>query len=129
MEDFVTYEQAVALKKLGFKEECFYFYNIFKEFAPNPVVEEFETVNDALCSVNSESEIEIVCDAPTLAQAQKWLRKEKHYYIDCLHVIANNWTYEISDDNGSVKYNEYMLVSFEEALSTGITECLKLLES
>lgn len=38
-EDFVTYQQALALKKLGFREKCLYHYNTLGILNPNYFLE------------------------------------------------------------------------------------------
>ena len=139
-EDFVTYEQGLALKKLGFREKCLYHYNILNEFVPNNFNAEDETVtvDDLYDSLNTNTLSNIVCDIPTLAQVQKWLRKEKNlyvyadgavfdknyekpsYYPCILDVISEHDKIGISD------FNHYLTP--EEALSAGITECIKILK-
>jgi hypothetical protein len=64
--EFIPYEQALALKGLGFDEPCFgyYFYNgVFKEWTLN--------------IDNKSDEYTIVIQAPTYSQAFRWFR-EKH---------------------------------------------------
>ena len=36
-EDFVTHEQALKLKKLGFREPCLYFYDLEGRLCPNEI--------------------------------------------------------------------------------------------
>lgn len=117
MEDFVTYEQALTLKKLGFNWELHLYYNNDKKL--------LWTRN--CCNHNTS----IYASAPTLAQAQKWLLS-KGYYIDIVLASgrANIWTFDILNINTT----EYVICgkfydSYEESLLAGITECLKLLES
>ena len=132
IEDFVTYEQALALKKLGFKEECLYHYR-YSIFSDNYYESaDGAYVSDLYKSHNSKSyEKNVICDAPTLAQAQKWLRKEKDYYIeprlfyDKLHTDCKSST---RGKYWQIEHGKYYF-SYEEALSAGITECLKLLEN
>ena len=132
IEDFVTYEQAMTLKNLGFKDKCFYFYNTHKELTPNSICDEFENVNDALDSANSSNIVKGACDAPFLYQVQKWLGNEKKLSIsillDCDEVIIG-YTYFITDlkIKGCVAMHG-MFDSYEDALSKSITECLKILE-
>lgn len=80
------------------------------------------------------------CDAPTLAQAQKWLREVKE--IDVLVFNCScGYGWEISkagneqsrgttimlyDDNGEDK-DSGMWLSYESALSAGIDKALELL--
>lgn len=71
-------------------------------------------------------------DAPTLWEAQKWLLKEHHLYIEINWFLINNhneWYTTIINISKRERINcngEYY--SPEEALSVGIIECIKLLE-
>lgn len=135
MEDFVTYEQALALKRLGFKEECLFFYNVHGEFNPNSVYDGYSDVNDASRSLNLQGRSKLAGDAPTLVQTQKWLRKEKGLYLiwdmgqDRKHdskfawYVCDRHGYIVDTLASEIKYD-----SPEEALSEGITECLNFLE-
>lgn len=123
-EDFVTYEQALALKKLGFDLKTEYYSSKLTGINFSNVPENFNNT-----FVNG------VCSVPTLAQAQKWLRKEKKYSVEAfferIKDSKEQWSYFISNilnssqDGQSIGY----FYSYEEALSAGITECLKLLEN
>ena len=80
-EDFVTYETALTLKKLGFREECLYYYKHHR-LIPNEFMNDsgyyYILLKDLYRSMNSENPDQgDICDAPTLAQVQEWLRKEK----------------------------------------------------
>ena len=134
-EDFCTYEQALALKKLGFRENCLYHYNIVNEFVPNRFNAEDEsiTVDDLYDSLNKDTLSDIVCDVPTLAQVQKWLREVKDRDVTSIPTIGEfgkkkyRWEVTIfNPDYGNA--SKTLFSSYEEALSAGITECLKLLE-
>ena len=134
-EDFVTYEQALALKKLGFKEECLYHYD-HQMVIPNeskidsaccyiPLEEFYRSMNDKYSKQYG------ICDAPTLWEAQKWLRKEKKYSVEIESFLrhSSSWFCNIEnfkDDKSIETYGLYK--SYEEALSAGISECIKLLE-
>lgn len=123
-EDFVTYKQALALKKLGFDYNCDYNYSEDKELY------KYDYHSDFYSDTSSDSDL----PAPTLAQAQKWLRKEKNLYV-CVEIditdTVNNifyWTiYKLPYKKQIRKTRNFD--SPEEALSAGITECLKLLEN
>ena len=129
-EDFCTYEQALALKKLGFRESCLYHYNILNEFVPNNFNAEDETVTvDGLYdSLNTNTLSDIVCDVPTLAQVQKWFRVRHEQSIEPKY-DSYQWWCCMTDMFTSEWYDlDESYSSYEEALSAGITECLKLLE-
>lgn len=132
-EDFITYKQALALKKLGYREPCLYYYvnwnlipnNVYAHRVDNNSFHRVYNVK-ALSKVRNVAKEQIVCDAPTLAQVQKWLRKEKGLFVEAHFMRIDAYTYEI---HGEIHKNDFTVYSIpEEALSAGITECLKLLE-
>ena len=134
-EDFVTYKQALALKKLGFIDDCLYFYELCKTPIPNSYDSGVEKVfvNKLLESKNEKyPAIEGICDAPTLSQAQKWLRKEKNLYV-CSEIDITNKEYNkyfwtiYSLPSKQQTYVSKIYNSPEEALSEGIDAALELL--
>ena len=139
MEDFVTYEQAFTLKKLGFKELCLYNYDIAKNLVPNSGIgdeDEGATTEDLLESYNFWEHERT--DAPTLAQTQKWLRKEKNLIVESIASVFipsgfDNvpfvWRiFDWNEPSNVIKVGKEHYKTPEEALSAGITECLKILE-
>lgn len=138
MEDFVTYEQSVKLKELGFNWKCNHFYCQPKgkelrmiEYIPMDFMDsqyhDFnnpETWSDK--NVNTPS-------APTLTQVAKWLRDVKGI---ALNIIAHDggfyqWEdiflpnapeFEVYIHPDIIQYSTY-----EQALSTGIDRTLELL--
>ena len=127
-EDFCTYEQALALKKLGFRENCLYHYNILNEFVPNNFNAEDETVtvDNLYDSLNTNTLSDIVCDVPTLAQVQKWFRVRHEQSIEPKY-DSYQWWCCMTDVSTSEWYDlDESYYYYEEALSAGITECLKL---
>lgn len=130
-EDFVTYEQAIALKELGFKEECFYHYdyNNQDDVVPNTDISHLAiSANDFKISYNELGFFNEICyDAPTLSQVQKWLRN-KGYSVEVTS-FYQTWISSITklDDFETIELNGNFS-SYEEALSEGITECFKYLE-
>ena len=140
-EDFVTYEQAVQLKELGFNwhdqyNQMYYATQNYCE-GNNPFF--FDTIGpgDLISSPRMKEdendgwiEDEDYCVlAPTLAQAQKWLREVKgvKVYIKPFFV-SEEYEYCISfkfrgyggDEDYGVKK------TWESALSAGISEAIKL---
>lgn len=134
-EDFVTYEQALALKKLRFREDCLYYYKS-GEIYPNCGGLSAIIVDDYYDVHNYKSDVTL-CDAPTLAQAQKWLREVKELII-CVEPRFYRgrrplvgYSFHINEkENRPFTYIESEAPSntYEEALSAGITECIKILE-
>ena len=153
IEDFVTVEQSLALKKLGFRENCLYFYADNKLLPVSICIDadddelllngEISVSVDTLlyqhqskCNDVHDGILEsVLCDAPTLTQAQKWLRKKKKLSIEPFSSLKKGkYTFEIINVDTWYEYNSsktlsYHFDSYEEALSAGITECIKLLEN
>ena len=125
-EDFVTFEQALALKKLGFCEEAI---GKYVDCPNDPTL-----FNGMLYQSWNLEKDEIL--APTLAQAQKWLRKEEIYLI--YEIGLGNEIHNAKFGYSAYNYKGYIVSNLssgfiydtpEEALSAGINECLKLLEN
>lgn len=118
-EDFVTYEQAKALKELGFDWECdYWYYNLTKYI-------HFVGKSDCF-------DFENMTPAPTLAQAQKWLYEKYRLWIEVTIKAKNDFTLIIVNNFGSIKFindKEYTdLKTPEQALSAGIDQALELLK-
>jgi hypothetical protein len=64
--EFVPYEQAVALKELGFEEDCFGYYDVDNGYA----------TGYAFCYSNVKSQLESGCSAPLYQQAFRWLHEQ-----------------------------------------------------
>lgn len=144
--EFVTFWQAQGLKKLGFNERVTHFYDetgkltsSFEEFEDEvffdkPCIITIESLagdynnmfNDELIPLKSFS-------APTLYQAQMWLMKNKnllpepHYFMDgkwlCIMRFLPDPVFQVVNNEGE------FFVTYQEALSRGITNCLKFLEN
>lgn len=137
-EDFATYEQAVALRKLGFDWKCTHYYYNEKlyEYSPKSYSYYFISFdfnyNEYLDSDLNEDLFEDFISAPTLAQVQKWILKNKNYYVSPNWDIDKDlWVVDIKTKDEIIEVlvdDNPFFSSYEEALLTGITECIKLLE-
>ena len=65
--EFIEYEQALALKELGFDEPCFAFYDESLYFPNNE--NQYGTFCNQKLDVSS-------CSAPTFSQAFRWFREK-----------------------------------------------------
>lgn len=124
-EDFVTYEQAVKLKELGFDWKCNHSY--YGRRSKGLI--EFCTYYDFNKNGGPNE-----CSAPTLSQAQKWLREVKGIHIEIKYTF--NPQYEpwigklviIGDQpEPNTIINTDTCDSYEEALLEGIGRALELL--
>jgi hypothetical protein len=76
--EFVTYEQALSLKELGFDEPCFGYYNIDPQLK-NPAFNMVKPFEHIWC-----------LPAPLYQQAFRWFREK--------HSLQHEIVYDISDD-------------------------------
>lgn len=135
-EDYVTYEIAQTLKKMGFDYPCYFYYT--EQDAPNGCV--WHTSSEE-APIDYNRSVYAGCSMPTLAQAQKWLREQKKVDV-LIWNCACGYGWEVSkagdeqtrgttllayDDNGEDK-NSGMWLTYESALSAGIEAALKLIE-
>lgn len=130
-EDFVTYEQAVALKELGFDYSCDYYY-VESTYSTFDRDGETHVKGELMCRFSKYFVAGHCIKAPTIEQAHKWLRSKGLWVEICPEPFdEKGWEFDIY----SLKDHFYYSFSFstvydtyEEALSDGITECIKILE-
>lgn len=127
-EDYVSLEVAKLLKEKGFDNLCEAYYHLYwdKDFTEE---ECFEIATDKDFK-NSNNKYRV--GAPTLYEAQKWLRNARRLHIEISYMYGDYWLYDILtipthdliglSDRDNVKYTSY-----EEALNAGILETLKLI--
>ncbi|MCH5234747.1 MAG: hypothetical protein J1E16_05585 [Muribaculaceae bacterium] len=127
MEDYVSFEQAKALKELGFDIPTRYYYWIMfpEELKEGIVVADHNTED-------SENHF----SAPSLYQAKKWFIDKFSLVVSSLPCVTDpnvdvlKWRYYVDKYNpyiiqeGSIKVYDY----FEEALSAGIDRALQILK-
>jgi hypothetical protein len=119
--EFVSYEQALALKELGFNEPCFGYYtnNDFQFFAD-------------VKSCNTNSEFKFYPTAPTFSQAFIWFREKYKLYPEInLHDRENeeSWRFEISVlGDYNLVYNQNVTKEpYYKTYEEAELECLKKL--
>ena len=136
-EDYVSYPLALALKKAGFDEPCCHHYDI--EDAPEGCYWEG-------CSLHKKNHNEDIpkFSAPSLWQAQKWLREEWGIHVDvCIYSDYSTdadgkvcdrwdfWGFDLYAVNGGdmMEDGDGEYDSYEQALSAGIAAALGLIEN
>lgn len=134
--DYCDYDTCIALKELGFSEPTLAYYHGFLPSKPllylvideDCMPEDGVNVFDLLSNSNKYKDSKNI-DAPTLYEAQKWLREENGIEIVVLSkgmVGPPYYSQVYTEDyvvSGDEEHNFY-----EEALSEGIKEAVKILK-
>jgi len=99
--EFVPYEQALALKELGFDEECFAYYNLKEEIT-------FKSCHNRVPIIMSGKK----CGIPLYQQAFRWFREkyDLHSYIRYTEDIEHFYEFIID-----MKVGRKMCYTYEEA--------------
>ena len=141
-EDFVTYNQAVKLKELGFDWKCNHYYDIkTKEFLPVDCFncDGYVDADDLYDSNPPKDIITYGVSVPTLAQSQKWLREKYKLWLEPVICIqnVNHYSCDIYDLKTADEYNymdspttdiEGTFHTPEEALSAGIDKAIEIIK-
>lgn len=121
-EDFVDYSQALALEGLGFDLDTDYVYISINSKISRVTRSEF--IGNGLNKICDSS-----CPSPTLLEAHKFLIS-KGLLIVPYSMSFESWKYRLCKRGeqfvDSKLYEDFY--SYEEALSDGITKCIKILE-
>lgn len=131
--DYCDYDTCVALKEMGYKVPTSAYYipnNNQLIFVSNPfrggyVTDCFHSHNSFPKDVMTSNYI----DAPTMWEAQKWLREEKKLHITIYSQSQESWQYRITKPHQKLEEGLHGedFNSFEEALSECIKEAVKIL--
>ena len=128
MEDFVTFEQAMKLKDLGFDWDCHAYYDKRRQDGVIDRALKFQNYNYDNDYMNSVS-------APTIYQAQKWLREVQNIHIEIKYTSNPQyepWVGKVVVIENYPKVNTIINTdtcdTYEEALSEGIDNALGLLK-
>lgn len=125
-EDYCDYKLSLALKACGFDEPCdHYWYKVYTDS------DEMEMRQGKTMDYNNDGWFVPHCSAPTLWQAQKWLRNKG---IEVYALLADdNIRYEwniydrnVRDNIDSNRGDDYK--TYESALSAGISVVLELIK-
>ena len=130
-EDYVSFEVAKLLKEKGFDENTPVTYFIGDD-KPRACVE-----GEMIYHKKIESDTHLIA-CPTIQMAMKWLREEKHYYIQ---VMLDSWAcgghigyyvvIQKTDSNFEMMlqdvFDEVFYKTPEEACETAIKYCLEKL--
>lgn len=142
--DYCDYDTCVALKELGYNQPSIAFYpcqDIIVDCIDSNgelYEAEYDKGNLALySSLNNKNHDINKVQAPLLYEAQKWLREEKKIdvliEIECkdVHLSSKHYSVFISYMGRFMRRFQYLsneFDSYEEALSEGIKEVVKILK-
>ena len=132
-EDYVSYDLALKLKRVGFCEPCYYGYSVKTRLEPKPSFGVPKIVHSNISKNFNDNRKGIdkglsYCSAPTLWQAQKWLQEKHKLYILVDSDLYGKWYYKVFPigecciNEGNSNY-----VTYEQALSAGIESALQLI--
>ena len=141
--DYCDYDTCVTLKELGFSEPTLAYYHGFLPSKPllyliideDCMPEDGVNVFDLLSNSNKYKDSKNI-DAPTLWEAQKWLREEKgihiapkiYLYHDINLDEQTSWECTIYVEWSAI-YTIGKSLTYEDALLLGIKEAIKLLKN
>lgn len=130
-EDFVSYEQALALKKAGFDEPCRYYYNPKGVLRP---AKDNALSPEALNNRYLDEIADGVCSAVPLWQAQKWLREVKRVEVNASFDSNKSYWFfylnrmDVPDILNPEDISDPVYSTYEQALSAVIDAALELIE-
>ena len=105
--EFILYEQALALKELGFKEECFGYYDKDGDFYTVAVGK--------------------LLSAPLYQQAFRWFREKHKLHSTITSISQESWQWHITKPGESLGklYNEDFY-TYEEAESACLIKLIEI---
>jgi len=112
--EFIPYEQALALKELGFDEPCFGFYDESLYFPNNE--NQYGTFCNQILDASS-------CSAPLYQQAFRWFREKYGWTIKINKIVKDTWSFTLENFTLKRELFEGRFNTYEEAE----LECLKKL--
>jgi len=122
--EFIPYEQALALKELGFDEPCLGFYN--KEDRPN--------LGYCTNSFQDDTTLEIKCTAPLYQQAFRWFREKHKLWAYNIPYNTGKYCIEIwrlveGDDYVKTKEDRVIMDNWEEAELACLNKIIELIKT
>jgi hypothetical protein len=136
--DFCDYDTCVALKELGYNRGAYayYFPNHKEDLIFNTHPMRGCSINEMVRGYNTYSENTIgheLIDAPTMWEAQKWLREDKNIIVEVFVDDDSDTpiTYNIHKDGECVCHHHgkyWSVMEWSEAFSEGIKEAVKILK-
>ena len=117
-EDYVSFETAKLLKKLGFNEECVGAYS-----ETNHTIAKFES------NVKNSEVGPLMYSTPTLQMVMNWLREVHHIHIGINPISGKGYNatiYDVADfDDYGIIFDTESFFHVEEACEAAIKYCLE----
>lgn len=126
-EDYVSYPLALALKDAGFDWECDHYW--YKAYANS---DEMDMRQASADDFNNDDWNVPHCSAPSLWQAQKWLRERKKLHCQVLlNGVRSMYFWQIRELVGNGKHAEskHQYETYEDAMNDCIAAALELIEN
>ena len=117
--EFVPYEEAVALKELGFDEPCLSYWDDDKVFELNPEFLKGSEMDSTWLA------------RPTFSQAFRWFREKHnlHSNVKCINTTYNNhFRFEI-ESNSETLYCRNLFDTHEEAELACLKQLIEIAKS
>ena len=119
--EFIPYEQALELKKLGFDEQCYAWYN------KNGVLLSDVSIGyesgDNLYSLNDMND-DGQCIAPLYQQAFRWFR-EKYGLVGLITIGTQEFSYDVYNIKEDVSELGILRLSYNNTYEEAELACLK----
>ena len=123
--DYCDYDTSVALRELGYVGICDAYYELTGNDSYNRDSFELLYTRDFIHPDDKDR-----VAAPSLYQAQKWLREERGILLQPTYLeLSDKWVCVIRDKNKRHGYSAQKQKHYEEALSEGIKEAVKILKN
>jgi hypothetical protein len=130
--EFVTYNQALALKELGFNEDCFGYY------VDNKLIQ------NGLNILNKDCDwVDNQCSSPLYQQVFRWFREKHNLFHNIWNythgeptdLIPNGFTFSIDEDWVTIigkkedGYFEKYYTTYEEAESACLDKLIEIIKN
>jgi hypothetical protein len=115
---FCPYEQALALKELGFNEECLAYYNLQLQI-------EFKSCYNKVPIIMSGKK----CGIPTFSQAFRWFRKEHNLKSFIQPIPDDVDTYIFAYGTKEIEHDDLDYLTHEEAEIACLIKLIEIVEN
>ena len=117
--EFIPYEQALALKELGFDEPCIGYWNI-DPYLPNPTFNLVKPFDHEWC-----------IPAPLYQQAFRWFRDKHNLHGIVSYYGKNQWDIELLDYKGNqlVEIENNTFWTYEEAELACLNKLIEIIKN